>query len=185
MPQNSRRGWKRLLTWTLKIAFSGGLIAWVLHKTNLASIGDSLASASPEWLALALAMGIAGTMVQAKQWQRLLLAVDLDRPITRCLRIVFVGNTYNALLPSSIGGDASRAVYIAERQGERAPAAASVALQRLLNFPGMVLLMGFGLDDDQVHSPNEKFEMRCFQKGIRAHIRLLAEIAADSGTMPA
>jgi glycosyltransferase 2 family protein len=140
-----RRGWKKPLTWAVKIAVSGGLAAWVLHKTNLASIGHSLASASPEWLALALAMGIAGTMVQAKQWQRLLLAVGLDRSITRSLRIVFVGNTFNALLPSSIGGDASRAVYIAERPGERAPGAAAVALQRLLNFPGMVLLMALGL----------------------------------------
>src|SRR5271166_519415 len=145
MRRNPRRGWKRPLTWAVKIAFSGGLIAWVLHKTDLASIGQSLASASPEWLVLALVLGIAGTMVQAKQWQRLLLAVGLDRSITRSLRIVFVGNTFNALLPSSIGGDASRAVYIAERPGEKAPGAAAVALQRLLNFPGMVLLMAFGL----------------------------------------
>jgi uncharacterized membrane protein YbhN (UPF0104 family) len=145
MRQNPRRGWKRPLTLALKIAFSGGLLAWILHKTNLASIGQSLVSASPAWLALALAMGIAGTLVQARQWQRLLLAVGLDRSITRSLRIVFVGNTFNAIMPSSIGGDASRAVYIAERPGERAPGAAAVALQRLLNFPGMVLLMGFGL----------------------------------------
>ena len=39
------------------------------------------------------------------------------------------------------------------------------------------LLVGFGLDDDQVHSPNEKFEMSCFHKGQRAHVRLLAELA--------
>jgi acetylornithine deacetylase/succinyl-diaminopimelate desuccinylase-like protein len=39
------------------------------------------------------------------------------------------------------------------------------------------LLMGFGLDDDQVHSPNEKFEQRCFHQGIRSHIRLLAKFA--------
>jgi acetylornithine deacetylase/succinyl-diaminopimelate desuccinylase-like protein len=39
------------------------------------------------------------------------------------------------------------------------------------------LLMGFGLDDDQVHSPNEKFEQRCFHHGIRCHVRLLGKFA--------
>jgi acetylornithine deacetylase/succinyl-diaminopimelate desuccinylase-like protein len=39
------------------------------------------------------------------------------------------------------------------------------------------LLMGFGLDDDQVHSPNEKFEVRCLDHGTRAHARLLARLA--------
>jgi acetylornithine deacetylase/succinyl-diaminopimelate desuccinylase-like protein len=40
------------------------------------------------------------------------------------------------------------------------------------------LLMGFGLSDDQVHSPNEKFEMRSFRHGIRSHARLLGKLAA-------
>ena len=40
------------------------------------------------------------------------------------------------------------------------------------------LLMGFGLDDDHVHSPNEKFEMRCFHRGTRSHAILLGKLAA-------
>jgi acetylornithine deacetylase/succinyl-diaminopimelate desuccinylase-like protein len=40
------------------------------------------------------------------------------------------------------------------------------------------LLLGFGLDDDQIHSPNEKFELACFHHGIRSHARLLAKFAA-------
>ena len=39
------------------------------------------------------------------------------------------------------------------------------------------LLVGFGLDDDQVHSPNEKFELRCFERGLASHVRLLARLA--------
>ncbi|KDM67413.1 MULTISPECIES: dipeptidase [unclassified Acidiphilium] len=39
------------------------------------------------------------------------------------------------------------------------------------------LLVGFGLDDDCIHSPNEKFEMRCFHRGMRAEARMLAAFA--------
>ncbi len=48
------------------------------------------------------------------------------------------------------------------------------SMHRLLGLDS--LLMGFGLEDDQVHSPNEKFEWRCFQHGIRAHARLLGAL---------
>ena len=41
------------------------------------------------------------------------------------------------------------------------------------------LMMGFGLDDDQIHSPNEKFEMRCFHKGTRSHAILLGKLAEN------
>ncbi len=39
------------------------------------------------------------------------------------------------------------------------------------------VLMGFGLDDDQVHGPNEKFELVCLHRGARAHARLLDRVA--------
>ena len=53
------------------------------------------------------------------------------------------------------------------------------SLKRVLGLE--TLLMGFGLDDDQIHSPGEKFEIACFEHGLRAHIRLLGHLAARSG----
>ena len=50
------------------------------------------------------------------------------------------------------------------------------AVKRLLGMDA--LLLGFGLADDRVHSPNEKFEIRCFANGIRTHATLLAELAS-------
>jgi len=43
------------------------------------------------------------------------------------------------------------------------------------------ILMGFGLDDDRVHSPNEKFELDCFRLGAEAHARLIGEFGAMEG----
>jgi acetylornithine deacetylase/succinyl-diaminopimelate desuccinylase-like protein len=39
------------------------------------------------------------------------------------------------------------------------------------------ILVGFGLTDDRIHSPNEKFELRCLHNGIRTHAAILGRLA--------
>ena len=53
------------------------------------------------------------------------------------------------------------------------------SMRRMLGIDSV--LMGFGLEDDQMHGPNEKFEMQCLRAGARAHARLLGGLADGAG----
>lgn len=39
------------------------------------------------------------------------------------------------------------------------------------------VMVGFGLSDDNIHSPNEKYELTCLQRGIKAQAAILAKLA--------
>ena len=57
--------------------------------------------------------------------------------------------------------------------GGSIPAVGSI--RALLNIDA--LLVGFGLDNDLIHSPNEKYDLRCFTGGLRSQIAMLEAFA--------
>lgn len=136
---------KRRFVTVVKAGLSIGLFAWLLSRVGLRSLGDTIGRADGRWMAVALSVTLVATAVQTTQWHRLLRALGLQRRWLRCLRLVCVGYAFNTVLPSAVGGDVVRAVSVANSPAEQGKGVASVVLQRLCNFPGMMILMGLGL----------------------------------------
>ena len=62
------------------------------------------------------------------------------------------------------------------RSGGTIPAVA--AFQHVLNIP--IALVGFGLPDDRIHAPNERFHLPTLQKGIATSLLMMQEVARRS-----
>ncbi|MGB7338961.1 MAG: dipeptidase [Phototrophicaceae bacterium] len=67
---------------------------------------------------------------------------------------------------------------IFKREGGSIPIVSD--FQSVLNLP--VIMMGFGLNSDNLHGPNERFNLEMFHKGIATSIYFLREVAALPNT---
>ncbi len=129
----------------LRIVVSVALIGFLVRKASLGSIAHSVRSADPGWLTAGLALGVLAGAQQAYQWRGLLAAMGLRRGYLSTLQLDTAARVFDAALPTSIGGDVVRIGLAARTRTDRVPAALSVVLRRLMQLPGLVVVLLTGL----------------------------------------
>ncbi|HEV3403654.1 MAG TPA: lysylphosphatidylglycerol synthase transmembrane domain-containing protein [Gaiellaceae bacterium] len=136
---------KRALKWSGSVVVTGLLVTYIVWKIDLGRTGHILASAKLSYLGGSLALMIVSVWPMAWRWQKLLAARGVHERLPWLTRAYFVGYTVGQVLPTSVGGDASRIYETSRRHpGFGGPVAGTVLLERALGGAGTLALAAIG-----------------------------------------
>jgi glycosyltransferase 2 family protein len=124
---------------------TGLATAYILWRINLHQTGRVLAHASVGWWLASCAIWVLSVWPLSWRWLRLLAASGVHERLGWLVRTTFVAYAAAQVLPTSLGGDASRIYETARRHpGSRGPVAGTVLLERALGGAATLLLAGAG-----------------------------------------
>jgi uncharacterized protein (TIRG00374 family) len=127
------------------LVVTGLCTAYILWKIDLGETGHVLADARVGWWLASLGIMVASVWPMAWRWQRLLEARGVHESLGRLVRTYFVGYAAGQVLPTSLGGDASRIYETARRNpGTKGAAAGTVLLERALGGVATLVLAAIG-----------------------------------------
>ena len=137
---------KRFIRPVATVVVSSGAVAYILLKIDLGKTAHIIGSASIPWLVLSAALTLVTVPPMAWRWQQLLRARGIRENVGWLTRAYFVSYAVGQVLPTSIGGDASRIFETARRHpGQMTPVTGSVLLERSLGGAVTLVLAGVGL----------------------------------------
>ena len=127
------------------LAVSAFAIGYIVLKINIGQTLHILGSADQAWVAVSAFLILITILPMSWRWQRLLAARGIHEDIPWLTRAYFVSYAVGQVLPTSVGGDASRIYETSRRHpGQIAPITGSVLLERALGGAVTLLLAGVG-----------------------------------------
>jgi uncharacterized protein (TIRG00374 family) len=136
---------RRPLRAGLTLAVTGLCAAYIVWKIDIHTAVRELRNADWEWFALSVAIMVGSVWPMAWRWQWLLEARGVRDSVGWLTRAYFVGYSAGQVLPTSLGGDATRAVEASRRHsGNTSTIVGSVVLERLLGGCATLVLAAVG-----------------------------------------
>lgn len=123
----------------LRIVVSVGILSWLALHMDWGHIAEAFRGLRWGYWLAAVGIYIVCQLLCCVRWMWLSRPLGFQQSLGRFTSIYFVGMFFNLFLPTSVGGDAVRAVYLANGSGRKLPAILSVLLDRL---SGVVVLIG-------------------------------------------
>lgn len=128
-----------------RIGLALALMAYLGRKQDFSGVDFGRIAGNWPWVLAGLALVATQPFLGAWRWAVLLRAGGWPMAYAPCLRLGLTGTFFNLAIPGSTGGDLLRVGYLAESRkgddGRWTGALASVALDRLLGTPALLLLV--------------------------------------------
>jgi uncharacterized protein (TIRG00374 family) len=130
-------------TW-LRLGVGLGALAFLIARVDMGRAAETLRTADPAWIGLALAVQGLSKTCWVRRWGTLLGVTGTHPGAATLLRLILVGLFFNNFLPSSIGGDVVRGIGLARTGVPRAAAAATVLADRLIGLFTLGIMAALG-----------------------------------------
>lgn len=122
----------------VRIAVSAGLVGLVASQINWRELGNRLGHGHPWDFVGAVALVIVALCVGTYRWSCLLRKADVPLGVGPLARIYAVATFSNTFLPTSVGGDVTRALLVARRAPLLTRVAITIVVDRLGGLAGLL-----------------------------------------------
>jgi glycosyltransferase 2 family protein len=145
---------RALLTLTIRILVSMGLLYLALRGINFAAIQSRLSQINLTWIGFAILVTVFQIFLGALRWREISVLCGAPLSDLQAFRYNMIGAFFNQTLPSSIGGDAMR-LWLVNRTGAGWRAATySILTDRAVGLIALALIIvaslpwSYGIIDD-------------------------------------
>lgn len=126
----------------MKLLVSGGFVLWLVWRINWGEVVRRISEVDLPFLSLYVGILLTGIAISSKKWQTIARAKGFDRPYRDFFRAYLTGTFINNFLPSTIGGDTYRTLWLGKREGKLSPALSTALFDR---FTGIWAAMVFAI----------------------------------------
>lgn len=131
---------KNLGSFFLRFGISGVLLFIMFKTIDFKDIWQAIKGADLNYLFAAWIMFMVTNFIILWRWRVIMKALDLKCRRFSLVRWFFYGIFWNLFLPTSVGGDVIKGVGLSKETKHKAKVFASIILDRLCGFSGIVIL---------------------------------------------
>ena len=131
---------KKWMGTTFRVACTLVLFAFLLKSFSWSSMLTALKHIHHGGLLVGVIVGTSGIVLSAYQWRSLLHSERIRFDLADLIKLYTVGIAFSHFLPTGMGGDAVKAMYVGRESGNTAGSASATVICRVTGFFSMVLI---------------------------------------------